>query len=301
MTEKERQAADETEPEQFNPHTAEQEPWEKARGRPYIRRFELPLIAIDKNALSLRLRTLGLHLASELAHRVPPIPLYSRAFRISVPLVIFGVVAGSFFRDLLPIEDWVFVLAVCALMFWSWFLGRRSIYAARVRFFVHAQSALMKLYDRTYPEGDKVGALDSAGRAARALFVYLQGSRMTWKTPPAIADRAFRLAYPLINIELTSELRMSEHGRHDLAWLLHDIVAVVHLGVPDLTPRIRESYPRLPTRHKSSDEIPERDMLYLDPMRNRNRWEVFKDYVFPLAAWFSLAISITSLVITLQR
>lgn len=38
-----------------------------------------------------------------------------------------------------------------------------------------------------------------------------------------------------------------------------------------------------------------RDVAFLDPMRDRHRWEVTKDYPVPIAA---LAISIISITVT---
>jgi hypothetical protein len=224
---------------------------------------------------------LGLNLGDELRLRPRSKPLYSRATKIAFIVAACAALLTMFKkyatqsslgrRDLL-------------IMFWPWFLARRSVYAARIRFFVHVRSALWKLYDHDHPGGNKVGTLDHAGRAARALFIYLQGSRLTWKPPPVVADRAFRLAYPLINVELTPDFKLSESGRRELAWFLHDVVAVVHMGMSDLAPGIRSLYPGLPTRHHTEDDIPERDLLYLDPMRNMNRWGIVRDYMFPLAA-----------------
>ncbi|MFE6611817.1 hypothetical protein [Amycolatopsis sp. NPDC057786] len=48
-------------------------------------------------------------------------------------------------------------------------------------------------------------------------------------------------------------------------------------------------------------EIPERDVLFLDPMRNHHRWAVVKDFYYPLSSWLSLAIAGAALLISLRR
>ncbi|MFE6611816.1 hypothetical protein [Amycolatopsis sp. NPDC057786] len=50
----------------------------------------------------------------------------------------------------------------------------------------------------TYP----VRCMNYSGRAARLLFLHIQGGRRTWVTPPTVADRALEFTYPLINVVL---------------------------------------------------------------------------------------------------
>ncbi|MEV6609649.1 hypothetical protein [Kutzneria sp. NPDC051319] len=131
------------------------------------------------------------------------------------------------------------------------------------------------------------------GLAARALFLSLQRRRWTWVSPPAVADRALRLARPLLDIEVEERA-----GGEALFSFLYDVVVVVIARREDLIPEVRARYGMIPRR---SDTAGDRDVLYLDPMRNRGRWEVVKDFVLPLASWISLLVSVVALVVAVSR
>ncbi|WP_410590514.1 hypothetical protein [Amycolatopsis sp. lyj-23] len=186
---------------------------------------------------------------------------------------VWLVVAGY---SLLP------CLAVAFGIYWvsSLFAGADS------RFYNH-MAAIFKAADT----GGVVDAMNQVGIAARRLFALVQGSRQTWTSPPAVADRALKLTRPLLDIALDDALPAQQ--RATLKSLLYDVTAMVVIGRPDFIPRVRSGYPSLPRR--SVDVAgDDRDILYLDPMRNRSRWEVTREYVVPLA---SLIVSIAAFVV----
>jgi hypothetical protein len=155
------------------------------------------------------------------------------------------------------------------------------------------------------PYGDHhrlIAATNFAGRAARYLFKHLQGRRRTWVAPPAVADSALSLAHPLIDVafDLTSPRRTLHVYTH----FLYYAAGLVVVERFDLIPALREYYERehaLARRTGTdSDGVPERDALFIDPMRDHHRWLVLKEYLFPLAAWLSLAVSVAALVVSLR-
>ncbi|MEU8414215.1 hypothetical protein AB0C24_15620 [Amycolatopsis japonica] len=154
----------------------------------------------------------------------------------------------------------------------------------------------------TYP----VRCMNHSGRAARLLFLHIQGGRRTWAAPPAVADRALEFTYPLINVDMGSSpltpQAVRSFKRH--AEFLKLTACLVALGREDLIPRLRRltaAHGGVPMRTEDDAEIPERDVLFLDPMRNHHRWAVVKDFYYPLSAWLSLAIAGAALVISLRR
>jgi hypothetical protein len=135
------------------------------------------------------------------------------------------------------------------------------------------------------------------GESARLLFVALLNGRWTWASPPAVADRALRLAQPLIDVDVNVAFAVPE----SLLSFLYDVVIAVVAHREDMIPEIRANYPQIPRRSGKASAIDERDILYLDPMRNRGRWEIVQDFVLPLASWFSVVVSIAALVVAISR
>jgi hypothetical protein len=151
-----------------------------------------------------------------------------------------------------------------------------------------------------------VGLMNVTGRAARFLFRHLQGRRTTWVSPPAVADRALAVTFPFINVSLGKELEVSDLSvAIDMySEFLYYGAGLVAVGREDLVPALREKYSGkvLPVRSSGGvDRISKRDALFLDPMRNYNKWGVAKDFLYPLAAWFSLFIAIGALIVNLAR
>lgn len=184
---------------------------------------------------------------------------------------------------------------------------RLSAGSARWRFFRRIGDAIREVRDADiHPKSDAdvPAILNRLGSAARWLFLALQGSRRSWKSPPMVSDRASRLAAPLIDIDVPDNLHMqtvvAEASRDVFLRFLQDIAAVVAIGREDLIPRVRKAYPELPSRSDES-AAHDRDLAYLNPMRNRTRWDVAKDFWYPLAPWLSLLIAGAALAISLTR
>jgi hypothetical protein len=163
---------------------------------------------------------------------------------------------------------------------------------------------IMKTADR-FPSSQReaIKCVNIAGKAAQRLFRELQGGRRTWASPPAVADRALAIAYPIINVSLNDaeSLRDLEGVIDIYVNFLYYAAGLVAVDRHDLVPALREYY----AEHHSlsfrvdSDSIPDRDVLFLDPMRNHHRWAVAKDFLFPLAAWLSLVVSVVALVVNI--
>jgi hypothetical protein len=181
----------------------------------------------------------------------------------------------------------------------------RNVGHARMRFFRHLGKAIDNVWQATRERSvdiDLLYVLNRLGVASRALFLALQGSRRTWKAPPMVADRATTLASALIDFDIPDDLHLKDaRSRDALHRFLHDVAAVVVIGREDLLPRVRETYHELPVRSATDETKRERDMTYLNPMRDRSRWDVAKDFWYPLAPWLSLFVAIAALVISLRR
>lgn len=172
-----------------------------------------------------------------------------------------------------------------------WHRMRGAERSARHRFFLRA--------GMTFASGYHVVVTQNLiGLAARGLFVSLQRRRWTWTSPPAVADRALRLTQPLLDIAVDDG--PSRNGQAIFSFL-NDVVVLVVAGREDLIPAVRARYTMIPRRSGETGEISERDILYLDPMRNRGRWEVVKDFVLPLASWISLVVSVIALLVAVTR
>ena len=168
-----------------------------------------------------------------------------------------------------------------------WHRTRGAEETARRRFYLRA--------GMTFASGHHVVVTQNLiGLAARQLFISLQRRRWTWTSPPAVADRALRLTQPLLDIAV--EDGPPGDGKAIFSFL-NDVVILVVARREDLIPAVRERYTMIPHR---TDEIGDRDILYLDPMRNRGRWEVVKDFVLPLASWLSLVVAIIAIVVAVS-
>lgn len=174
------------------------------------------------------------------------------------------------------------------------------------RFYLAVNKARKVAHGTTGSSGDLVYAVKIAGKAARSLFRCLQGRRITWVSPPAVADRALSLSFPLIDVSLDEGTGASKI--HDTSRLygefLYYAAGLFVVRREDLIPKLREQYSCtvLPVRARPEiDEISERDALYLDPMRNYTRWGVAKDFFYPLATWISLLVAIAALVVSITK
>lgn len=96
---------------------------------------------------------------------------------------------------------------------------------------------------------------------------------------------------------------LSARLRHRFRQMLCDIALAVAVGREDLVPGIRALYPELPERTDRNypsadgeDGDHRRDALYLDPMRQRHRWDVFKDFALPVLA---IVLSVVALIVSI--
>jgi hypothetical protein len=223
---------------------------------------------------------------------------------ISLVLVVTQIVWAREFREqvVVGLSGWTAWMALAGLVVvllvvdvgtrvrtpGLWHRMRGPERAARNRFFLRT--------GMTFAAGYHVVVTQNLiGLAARRLFVSLQRRRWTWASPPAVADRALRLSQPLLDIAV------EDGDGRALFSFLNDVVIVVVAGREDLIPAVRARYTMIPRRSGETGEISERDILYLDPMRNRGRWEVVKDFVLPLASWVSLVVSVIALVVAVAK
>lgn len=187
------------------------------------------------------------------------------------------------------------------------FVAAIPIGAARWRFFYHIGFAIKLIWTADRDEILSVEVLlmlNHLGSASRALFVSLQGSRRTWRYPPMVSDRALQLSAPLIDMEIPDDLHMPGTSagtpRKYLDQFLRDVAAVAAIGREDLIPRVRDEYPELKKR-SSDPDARDRDLNHLNPMRTRSRWDVAKDFWYPLASWLSLFVAAAALFISIAR
>lgn len=232
---------------------------------------------------------------------------------MSIPIVLIGVLGILKTFDLISTEPiaqymssgffpitWLLYLAVfmtCLTVYLTvslprwWRSEKRSPPSPDKRFF--------RTISLVFTHGHHpVVTMNLIGSTARSLFVALKGGRWSWTSPPAVADRAQRLAQPLLDIDIGANADIESRENLALFSFLYDVVILVIVGREDIIPSARERYPALPHR---ADFPGERDTLYLDPMRQRSRWEVIKDFVLPLASWISLIVSIVALTVAATR
>ncbi|MFJ8917624.1 hypothetical protein [Amycolatopsis sp. NPDC102389] len=234
-----------------------------------------------------------------------------------VMLILFGIVnVGALFRWLdrfgHPRTGGEAVLASAfyvAVFFGAVLAWRITSYlegGPRNRFFRLMHKAEIEANRDFLNHGDEevVRSAGYAGGAAQALFRALRMGRRRWSTPPGISDRALRLSRPLIDLEIISAgpnggyrtcLRYYRH-------FLHDFAGLIALRRADLTPALRAYYSVLPGRiGAESQDVAEADNLFLDPMHKHHRWEVVKDFLYPLGSWFSVLVSTVALLVGVLR
>lgn len=150
-----------------------------------------------------------------------------------------------------------------------------------------------------------IESINRGGIAARQLFIMLQHRKRSWTSPPVISDRAIKLCFPLINIDIESA-RFSHFGFHSslekYAQFMHDAGSLVVAKREDLIPSLRERYVRLglPAAVHSSS-VPEDHAEFINPMQKHNRWSVISDYVYPLAPWLSFLVAFAALIVSVAR
>ncbi|MGH3762940.1 hypothetical protein [Actinophytocola sp.] len=228
----------------------------------------------------------------------------SRYGLYAMMLVIpFGVAYGMIYG--LSLKETVFgtplVVAISLLV--------ASVIVARFPFYFNdvfyreirsAETAAM----RSESEGDDravAASVAHAGKAARALYRSLQGSRWSWVSPPAVADRAIVLSFPLIDIDVNNQnLRqfLQVYPRY-----LHDAASLVMLDRVDLIPVLRDHYKPLARRSsvENPGEVPDRDIRYLAATHDHDRGRVVKDFVLPLSSWLSFLVAVAALVVALNK
>jgi hypothetical protein len=189
------------------------------------------------------------------------------AVAMAIPIVVFFV---YIYRALTsPLERFFRLMAAAERESRGWYRGHRNF----------------------------VRCMNLIGRAARMLFRYQQQSRRTWLAPPAVADIALRVVLPLINIDVR---RVDATGKgmslRDIRLFLRDVSYLVVVEREDLIADLRSRYTDIVRRHGDGEES-ESDVKYLDPMRSKTRWDVRKDFYYPLSAWFSAVVAIVALVI----
>jgi hypothetical protein len=179
-------------------------------------------------------------------------------------------------------------------------------FGARMKFFRRA--FFVDVYTREFEPQEYnqafVRCMNEAGRGARFLFRYIQRRRWTWTSPPVVSDRALMLTYPIIHLDLYAEPLELSAGDFLAAYprFYRDVTILVAIGREDLIPTLRRRYPVFPAARASQPtEVPERDVRFLDPARDHSRWQFTKDYLLPLASWFSLAVAIAALVVNQLR
>jgi len=236
---------------------------------------------------------------------IPGIALTSLGL-VTLLSLIYAVARDKIALDFPGLVAALIVMMVGALLL---IIGTAVLTArlSRLRFHRNVAQAL-KAIERTSPGSSTYYSLNLIGKAARQLFRATQHHRWTWLTPPAAADRALAISYPLINVKLNPEYTRQE--THELlnsyASFLYFTSALEAARRTELIPKLRRFYAdNHLLAYQSDPELdsiaPERDALFLDPMRNHNRWGIAKDYLLPLASWLSFLISATALTLTIAK
>jgi hypothetical protein len=221
------------------------------------------------------------------------------------PAIMVGMFVVGFITGLSPSSEeppWVSGLLNIALYIAVRGLVSATPFGAWLKFFRRALFIEWRTQEIPPAEVNQtfVACMNEAGRGARRLFRYIQGGRWTWTSPPVVADRALMLTYPIINVDLYSAPQKLSTEDFLVAYprFFRDVAVLVAIGREDLIPDLRGKYSLIPAVSVSlPSEVPERDARFLDPMRDHSRWQVFKDYLLPLASWFSLALAIVVLVV----
>jgi hypothetical protein len=204
------------------------------------------------------------------------VSLYIRLSRASGPAQIQFVLSGAAFLVGTVVTVSVLIRIPASMARWRFF-----------RHLGHALTALLEARREQPREVDVLPILNNIGIAARALFLALLRSRFGWRSPPLVSDRALRLASPLIDIDIPDNLHLpgkdADTYRELFCRFVHDVAMVVALGREDLIPRVRQDYPGL-IRRSSNTDAHDRDLNYLNPMRNRGLWDIAKDFLVPAGA-----------------
>lgn len=131
------------------------------------------------------------------------------------------------------------------------------------------------------------------GVMAKSAFTIVRGGSFTWTVPPAVSDRASRLASPLLDIALPDniDLPTSKAYRQALAEFTADAAYILIAHRPDLLPRLRQHYSH--RLHPRDADLADHDTRYLDPLRGRTPWDMAKEHAVPLLA---LLISLIALL-----
>lgn len=150
-----------------------------------------------------------------------------------------------------------------------------------------------------------VDCVNNSGKAAQSLFRVLQGRKSTWGAPPAVADRALTLAYPMIDVKIDyySDPRAVQEVLDKFVEFLDRAAVLVAMQRADLIPELREVYDdSLSPRRLSHDEaIRERDVRFLNPFQDYDRGGVLRDYIYPLGTWMSFLVSLVALATSLLK
>ncbi len=198
-------------------------------------------------------------------------------------------------RDLLSVVAMAIPVVVCCVYIY------RALTSPLERFF-RLMAAAEREAGAWYKGHRKfVRCMNLVGRAARMLFRYQQQSRRTWLAPPAVADIALRAALPLVNIDVRDIDPVSKSATvRELRQFLRDVSYLVVVERDGLIGDLRSRYKDIEFRYRNGEDN-EPDVKYLDPMRNKTRWDVRKDFYYPLSAWFSAMVAVAALIISVLK
>lgn len=217
---------------------------------------------------------------------------------VSIEVDRLSVALGQYLDRLpVPVGVGIFSLGtlICARVLYSTW-GVRP----RARFFRAIERALYNGLTKKHPQAPVV-ALNFVGQAAQSLFRDIRRGRAR-TAPPAVSDWAETVASQLIAVRM-----MRDDGTGDrmlpieVYWrFLYDAATLVAVRREGLIPALREAYsPILPI--PNGEDFVERNILFLNPLRGHQRWIFVKDFVYPLAAWLSLLVSMVALAPTLLK
>ena len=170
----------------------------------------------------------------------------------------------------------------------------------RARFFRSIERALYIGLTKTHPQAP-VAAFNFVGQAARCLFSDIRRGRAR-TAPPAVSDWAETVAVNLIHVRL---MRADGTGDRSVPleayWrFIYDAAALVAVRREGLVPVLREAYEEL-LPNPDDDDFIDRNILFLNPLREHQKWVFVKDFVYPLAAWLSLLVSVAALVLAMLK
>jgi hypothetical protein len=262
-------------------------------------------VTTDRSVFELSMHRMAVGVFGYIMIRLVPVVgfLCFASMAVIIPAVLraFSSVARNNPLDTSLVASELVVVAVAGLVI--------SLYGHWELRFLRAVARTQKIADETYASVYRVAqCANMAGRAAKYLFRDVQGRRFTWVSPPAVADRALALSSRLINVELDhhADLYSLEILIGTYAEFLYFASGLVAAKRAELIPVLRDYYATdrsLAYRVEPGPEgiVPERDALFLDPMRNHDRWAIVKDYLYPLASWMSLLVSVTALILSLAK